>query len=63
MRIYEVIWKEQFMDKIESKHTVGTEEVEVVLFGKPHVRRAEKGHVKGEDLYLRTDKRVMVDIS
>jgi uncharacterized DUF497 family protein len=30
---------------------VSTDEVEEVLFGKPHVRRAKKGHVKGEDLY------------
>jgi uncharacterized DUF497 family protein len=25
--------------------------LEEILFGKPHVRRAQKGHVKGEDLY------------
>lgn len=28
-----------------------TEEVEEVIFGKPHIRRAQKGRVKGEDLY------------
>ena len=51
MNLYEVIWKETFIAKIADKHGVATEEVEQVLFSKPHVRRAEKGHVKGEDLY------------
>lgn len=51
MRLDEVIWKEQFVDKLEQKHQISTEEVEDVLFGKPHIRRAQKGTVKGEDLY------------
>ena len=51
MRLYEVIWKDKFIDKLEVKHGVSTDEVEEALFGKPHVRRAQKGHVKGEDLY------------
>jgi uncharacterized DUF497 family protein len=51
MQLYEVIWKDRFINKIEAKHGVGTNEVENILFGKPHVRRARKGHVKGEDLY------------
>ena len=52
MRIYDVIWKEQFIDKIESKHRVTVEEVEEVLFSNAHFRRAEKGRVKGEDIYV-----------
>ena len=52
MRLYEVIWKEAFVDKLERKHRVMPEEVEDVLFSKPHIRRAEKGHVQGEDLYV-----------
>ena len=51
MQLNEVIWKDRFIDKIEVKHGVSTDEVEEVLFGKPHVRRAQKGQVKGEDLY------------
>ncbi|MDQ3062149.1 MAG: BrnT family toxin [Acidobacteriota bacterium] len=51
MQLNEVIWKDYFVDKIEVKHGVSTNEVEEVLFSKPHVRRAQKGHVKGEDLY------------
>ena len=52
MRLYEVIWKENFMDKIAHKHRVTPEEVEAVLFSHPHMRRAEKGRVQGEDLYV-----------
>src|SRR5947209_19811335 len=51
MRLYEVIWRDSFVGKLEAKHGVSTDEVEQVLFFKPHVRRAQKGHVKGEDLY------------
>lgn len=58
MRLSEVIWKDYFVDKIEVKYGVLTDEVEEVLFSKPHVRRSQKGHIKGEDLYAaygRTD--------
>lgn len=51
MELFEVIWKDRFIDKIEAKHRVRTEEVEQVLFGRPHVRRTRKGRIKGEDLY------------
>jgi len=51
MRLHEIIWKDRFIDKIEAKHGVRTDEVEDILFGQPHIRRAQKGHVKGEDLY------------
>lgn len=52
MILYDVIWKAQFVDKIESKHGVTTDEVEQVVFGSAHIRRAERGKVKGEDLYV-----------
>jgi uncharacterized protein len=51
MRLNEIIWKEQFVVKLEEKHRVFTDEVEDVLFDKPFVRRMEKGCIKGEDLY------------
>lgn len=51
MQLHEVIWKDRFVDKIAVKHRVSTEEVEEILFGKPHVRRTRRGHVRGEDLY------------
>ena len=52
MQLYEIIWKEQFVIKLEEKHQVFTDEVEDVLFDKPFIRRIEKGRIKGEDLYV-----------
>jgi uncharacterized DUF497 family protein len=52
MRLYEVIWKDKFVDKIEHKHRVTTDEVEQILFSKPYTRQAEKGRVQGENLYV-----------
>lgn len=52
MRLYEVIWKEVFVDKLAWKHHVMPDEVEQVLFSKPFFRRAEKGRVQGEDVYV-----------
>ena len=51
MRIYKIIWKDQFVDKLESKHQISTQEVEEVLLASPRIRRVQKGQVKGEDLY------------
>lgn len=51
MRLYDVIWKIRFIEKIAAKHDVTTDEVEEILFGKSHFRRAQKGHIKGEDVY------------
>jgi hypothetical protein len=51
MQLQNVIWKAQFVEKLQDKHGVETEEVEEVLFAKPHIRKAKKGTVKGEDLY------------
>ena len=51
MRLHEVIWKDAFVGKLEAKHGVLTEEVEQVLFSRSHFRKAQKGRVKGEDLY------------
>jgi len=52
VRLYDVIWNERFVAKIAEKHGVSTDEVEEVLFSKPHVRKLEKGKVKGEHLYM-----------
>lgn len=51
MDIYDVIWKDVFVDKLAVKHRVSIEEVEEVLFGKTHIRRVEQGRVEGEDVY------------
>lgn len=51
MNIYDVIWKDKFVDKLASKHGVSTEEVEQVLFGDAYFRRVAQGQVEGEDVY------------
>ena len=43
MQLYEVIWKEQFVDKLEIKHQVDPDEVEQVLFTEPMCAGAQKG--------------------
>jgi uncharacterized DUF497 family protein len=50
--IYEVIWRNQFVEKLAAKHNVSIDETEEVLFGNPFVRFWEKGKTAGEDLYL-----------
>jgi len=52
MQLDEVIWKEVFAEKIESKHAVSIDEVEQILFGNSFFRRVEKGRIRGEDLYI-----------
>ena len=51
MHLYDVIWKDAFVEKMASKHGVMTDEVEEILFSQPHVRMAGKGRVNGENLY------------
>src|SRR5436853_3265337 len=45
------IWKEQFCEKLDRKHGVSIEDVEQVRAGGAHCRKAEKGRVRGEDIY------------
>lgn len=52
MDIYDVIWKDVFVDKLAVKHNVHIEEVEDILFGKAHIRKIERGNVEGEDVYV-----------
>lgn len=51
MKIYEIIWKDAFVEKLAVKHGVSTQEVETVLSQKFHLRKAQRGRKKGEDLY------------
>lgn len=52
MNLEEVIWKNQFIDKLAIKHKVSTEEVEEILLNIPYVRKAKKGKVQGEYVYV-----------
>ena len=51
MRIEEIIWLPQFVQKIVVKHRVWPEEVEEVLLSRPVHRKAQRGLVQGEDVY------------
>ena len=51
MVIRKIIWKDQFVEKLERKHGVSVFEVEDVLSSKPLVRRVTKGLRRNEDIY------------
>ena len=51
MVISQIIWKDQFVEKLEVKHGVSITEAEDVLFAKPYIRKVGKGNVKGEHVY------------
>lgn len=51
MRIDEVIWETQFVEKLVQKHNVIPSEVEEVLSNQPYFRFATKGNRTGEDVY------------
>ena len=51
MEIDDVIWLEDIVEKIETKHGVAPWEAEEVLLRNPEFRRGPKGRRKGENLY------------
>jgi uncharacterized DUF497 family protein len=51
MRIDVVIWLEDIVEKIQTKHGVEIEEVEEVLLGTPEFRKGGKSRRTDEDLY------------
>ena len=51
MVIRQIIWKDQFVEKLAEKHGVSVAEVEEVLSAEPHIRKVSKGNVKGENVY------------
>ena len=51
MRIDNIIWLPEVVDKLGRKHRVSPEEVEEILCANPVYRKVQKGHVSGEDLY------------
>jgi uncharacterized DUF497 family protein len=54
MNITHIIWLTRFVDKIESKHGVSTDEVEEMLTNHPRIQRIERGVLEDEDLYRAT---------
>jgi uncharacterized DUF497 family protein len=51
MKIVGFIWLEEIVEKLEVKHQVMPEEVEQVFGKQPRIRRMNKGHYRGEDVY------------
>jgi hypothetical protein len=51
MRIVDIIWLPQIIDKLVWKHDVEPEEVDQILFGQALFRKVQKGHIPGEDVY------------
>lgn len=51
MEIDHLIWLKDIIEKLETKHSVSTDEVEQVLSRTTRFRRGKRGNRKGEDLY------------
>jgi hypothetical protein len=47
----DLIWLDEVVEKLESKHQVTPAEVEQVFSGKHKVKKMRKGHFRGEDVY------------
>lgn len=51
MKIKNIIWLPDVIDKLDWKHNIVPEEVEQVFDEQPMYRRIERSKVRGEDLY------------
>lgn len=51
MKVVGFIWLEDIVEKLEVKHQVTADEVEQVFANQPRVKRMNKGHFRGEDVY------------
>lgn len=51
MKIVGLIWLEESVEKLDIKHQVVPEEVEQIFHTQPRIRRMNKGHYRGEDVY------------
>lgn len=52
MRVDFIVCADYVEDKLETKHNVTCQEAREVLLNSPRIRFAEKGHTKGEDVYV-----------
>ena len=52
MRIEGIVWLDQIVDKLASKHSVEIYEVEEIISGNPKFRFIEKGDREKENVYL-----------
>lgn len=51
MKIDGILWLRDVVDKLDRKHNVTPDEVELVLRSNPRFRFIERGDVDGEDMY------------
>lgn len=51
MRITDLVWLDEFVEKIEAKHAVFQWEVDEIFTRKPKIRKMKKGRFRGEDVY------------
>jgi len=51
MYISDIIWLPHIIDKLAWKHNILPEEVDQVLFSNPRLRKVQKGHIPGENVY------------
>lgn len=51
MRILELIWVEEIVEKILQKHNITQDEIREIFRNSHHIRFAEKGHRPGENVY------------
>jgi hypothetical protein len=51
LKIRDLIWLEEIVEKVARKHHVTREEVKQVLLNCRHFRFVEKGHRAGENVY------------
>lgn len=51
LRIEQLVWLEDIVEKLRWKHSVEESEVIEVLENRPRFRLKEAGHVPGEDVY------------
>ena len=51
MKIDKIIWLDEIIEKLETKHNVRQEEVTGLFNNKPLLRFVEKGHRHGENVY------------
>ena len=49
--INDIIWKQQFVDKLACKHHVSIEEAEEVFHSSPIIRKVTKGRIDNENVY------------
>ena len=52
MKIENLIWLQDIIDKLAFKHQVGASEVEEVFNNRPRIRFLQKGNRSGEDVYM-----------